>query len=118
MSHLTVAVISAGASPPAGFAKLGAEEQVAKHVAETAAVAEAAAGQPGSRRAYDYVAINPVVVFGPCLTKAHTKASPSFLRDFLFGNPKPDAWITVVDVREVALAHVVALQVQRTLHSI
>lgn len=44
------------------------------------------------------------------MTKAHTKASPSFLRDFLYNNPKPNAWISVVDVREVADAHVVALQ--------
>ena len=47
---------------------------------------------------------------GPCLTKAHTKASPSFLRQFLYGNKAPNAWISVVDVREVAEAHVVALR--------
>ena len=42
--------------------------------------------------------------------QAHTKASPSFLRDFLYGNKKPDAWISVVDVRDVARAHLLALR--------
>eukprot|EP01052_Picozoa_sp_SAG31_P001995 SAG31_NODE_67_length_28318_cov_6.493674_13_plen_301_part_00 len=84
---------------PYGFAKLGAEEAVARHVSK--------------QSVYDHVVINPVVVWGPCLTKAHTKASPSFLRDILYGNPKPDAWITIVDVREVALAHVQALRRQQ-----
>jgi hypothetical protein len=58
--------------------------------------------------------MNPVVVFGPCMTKAHTKASPSFLRDFLYSNSKPNAWISIVDVREVADAHVAALQKSET----
>ncbi len=44
--------------------------------------------------------------------QAHTKASPSFLRDFLYGNKKPDAWISVVDVRDVAQAHLLALRKQ------
>lgn len=48
-------------------------------------------------------------VFAMCL-QAHTKASPSFLRDFLYGNKKPDAWISVVDVRDVAQAHLLALR--------
>ena len=44
------------------------------------------------------------------MLQAHTKASPSFLRDFLYGNKKPDAWISVVDVRDVARAHLLALR--------
>lgn len=117
---------------PYGYAKLGAERLVRDHVA-------------AGGKTYDCCLINPVVVFGPCMTKvrercestapahfafakcvvssplqqpltllwaaqAHTKASPSFLRDFLFGNAKPDAWISVVDVREVSKAHLLALQ--------
>lgn len=81
---------------PYGFAKLGAERLVREHAK--------------SKPDYDCVSINPVVVFGPCLTKAHTKASPSFLRDFLFGNKKPDAWATIVDVRDTAQAHIEALR--------
>lgn len=42
--------------------------------------------------------------------QAHTKASPSFLRDWLYGNRKPDAWISLVDVRDVAQAHLLALR--------
>ena len=80
---------------PYGYAKLSAERLVR----------EAGLASP----LYDTVSINPVVVFGPCLTKAHTKASPSFLRQFLYGNKAPDAWVSVVDVRDVAAAHVVAL---------
>ena len=80
---------------PYGYAKLSAERLVR----------EAGLASPF----YDTVSINPVVVFGPCLTKAHTKASPSFLRQFLYGNKAPDAWVSVVDVRDVAAAHVVAL---------
>ena len=47
---------------PYGFAKLGAEQLVMGHAR--------------SRGTYDVVAINPVVVFGPCLTKAHTARAP------------------------------------------
>eukprot|EP00039_Didymoeca_costata_P019672 m.338472 g.338472 ORF g.338472 m.338472 type:complete len:386 (-) comp18430_c0_seq1:56-1213(-) len=59
--------------------------------------------------AFDVVVINPGVVLGPCLTKAHTKASPVFIRQMLYGNPQPDLNFTFVDVREVALAHVLVL---------
>ena len=79
-----------------GYAKLAAERLVRQR-------AEAA-------DRYDCVCINPVVVFGPCLTKAHTKASPSFVRQFLYGNKIADAWISVVDVREAADAHLAALR--------
>mmetsp|Transcript_145027 Transcript_145027/g.205247 ORF Transcript_145027/g.205247 Transcript_145027/m.205247 type:complete len:347 (+) Transcript_145027:98-1138(+) len=59
----------------------------------------------GEEHGFQVVAINPGVVFGPCLTKAHTKASPVFVRQFLYGNTQPDAKFTWVDVREVAEAH-------------
>eukprot|EP00035_Acanthoeca_spectabilis_P016674 m.345577 g.345577 ORF g.345577 m.345577 type:complete len:347 (-) comp16560_c1_seq3:3194-4234(-) len=59
----------------------------------------------GEENGFEVVAINPGVVFGPCLTKAHTKASPVFVRQLLYGNVQPDAAFTWVDVREVAQAH-------------
>lgn len=50
------------------------------------------------------------MVFGPCLTKAHTKASPVFVRELIYGNPVADISATYVDVRDVATAHVTAMQ--------
>merc|ERR1719215_194056 len=44
------------------------------------------------------------------MTKAHTKASPVFLRQILYGNKQVNAPMTIVDVRDVAEAHVRALQ--------
>lgn len=56
------------------------------------------------------MSINPSVVIGPCLTKAHTKGSPLFVREMAAGKAVPDLWLTFVDVREVAMAHIRALQ--------
>ena len=57
-----------------------------------------------------FVALNPAIVLGPVMTRAHTKASPIFVRDVLFGNPLPPiAGANFVDVRDVAEAHAVAL---------
>ena len=58
---------------------------------------------------FECVALNPSIVFGPCLNKAHTKASPVFLRQLLFHNEQPDISFTIVDVRDVAAATVRAL---------
>ena len=43
--------------------------------------------------------------------QAHTKASPVFIRQLLFGNEMPDTYMQFVDVREVAAAHVAALKI-------
>mmetsp|Transcript_27541 Transcript_27541/g.72407 ORF Transcript_27541/g.72407 Transcript_27541/m.72407 type:complete len:178 (-) Transcript_27541:74-607(-) len=59
----------------------------------------------GEENGFEVVAINPGVVFGPCMTKAHTKASPVFVRQLLYGNVQPDVAFTWVDVRDVAEAH-------------
>jgi len=56
------------------------------------------------------VCLNPGVVIGPVFTKAHTKASPIFLREIIFGNKVMNFPTTYVDVRDVALAHVNAME--------
>eukprot|EP00667_Euglena_gracilis_P013791 EG_transcript_14232 len=80
---------------PYGYAKTQAERLVHRHVAE---------GCP-----YDFVALHPGIVLGPCLAKAHTKASPFFVRQMLFGNEQLPLFVSLVDVRDVAQAHVEAL---------
>jgi nucleoside-diphosphate-sugar epimerase len=54
--------------------------------------------------------LNPAVVIGPVMTKAHTKASPVFIREIIFGNPVLTFPSHYVDVRDVATAHVNALE--------
>ena len=62
------------------------------------------------------VAVNPAIVVGPVMTKAHTKASPIFLRDIIYGNPIPNSENgNFVDVRDVAAAHVTAMERAREL---
>ena len=56
------------------------------------------------------VAVNPGVVIGPVMTKAHTKASALFLRDLIYGNKVMNFPCTFVDVRDVAIGHVNALE--------
>ena len=60
---------------------------------------------------FELVHLNPGMVFGPPLTKVHAKASPRLLRDVISrGQPGvPRLMLNVVDVREVAVAHVRAL---------
>ena len=58
---------------------------------------------------FEVAFINPSVVFGRCLTKAHTKASPVFVRQLIFGNVQPDISFSFVNVVNVAEAHVGAL---------
>ncbi|GMH99044.1 hypothetical protein TrST_g8316 [Triparma strigata] len=56
------------------------------------------------------IAVNPGVVIGPVLSKAHTKASAIFLRDCIYGNKVMNFPCTFVDVRDVAIGHVNALE--------
>jgi len=81
-----------------GYAKVTAEKMVTDYVTKTGGKVDA-------------VSINPCVIAGPCMTKAHTKASPVFIRQLLFGNEMPDTYMQFVDVREVAAAHVAALSI-------
>ena len=58
---------------------------------------------------FDCVAINPSVVLGPALTKAHTKATPVVIRQCLYGNAVQTFMANFVHVTDVAEAHVEAL---------
>jgi nucleoside-diphosphate-sugar epimerase len=56
------------------------------------------------------VAVNPVVVLGPVMTKGHTKASAVFLREIIYGNKMMNFPASFVDVRDIAIGHVNALE--------
>jgi nucleoside-diphosphate-sugar epimerase len=58
----------------------------------------------------ELAAINPVAVFGPVMGKA-VSGSNEFIRRFLDGAMPgyPDLWLPVVDVRDVASAHLLAM---------
>lgn len=57
------------------------------------------------------VTIHPSVVFGPVLHKRHTEGSMSYLKHFVKGPPFVlDMEINFCDVRDVAIAHVNALE--------
>mmetsp|Transcript_89235 Transcript_89235/g.253039 ORF Transcript_89235/g.253039 Transcript_89235/m.253039 type:complete len:335 (+) Transcript_89235:91-1095(+) len=82
-------------------------EEVPYNFAKTEAeklVWEMTKGKP-----YTVSCINPSMVFGPCLAKPHAKASPYVFRQALFGNKQPNQPYSVVDVRDVATAHVEAM---------
>lgn len=78
-----------------GFAKTEAERCVAEHC---------------ESREIRYVALNPSIVIGPVMIKQHSKASAIFLRDVIFGNKVLNVPSNFVDVRDVAEAHVEALE--------
>merc|ERR1712217_932454 len=90
----TVSTIKNG--DPYGYAKARAEKLVHEH-------------KSGK---FDCVSICPGVNLGPCLTKAHTKASAVVVRQFVFGNQQPEYHAHFVDVRDTARAHVLALTVE------
>lgn len=62
---------------------------------------------------FDMVVINPGYVMGPVYTEAHLRSSPTLLRDLMTGKfpMTPQFNFGVVDVREVADAHVNALEI-------
>jgi len=58
------------------------------------------------------VTIHPSVVFGPALHKRHIEGSMSYLKHFVTGPPFVlDIHVNFVDVRDVAIAHVNALEI-------
>ncbi len=64
-----------------------------------------------SQDKWSLVVINPGLVAGPSLTKRKDSTSIDFLSSFLNGKYKagiPDLWFAMVDVREVARAHIIA----------
>jgi dihydroflavonol-4-reductase len=64
------------------------------------------------QRRFALVTINPSMVLGPILAKQHARSSPSVIRDLMTGKfpMVPNFHFGMVDVRDVALAHVRALE--------
>lgn len=62
---------------------------------------------------FDLVSINPAYVMGPMYTRGHLRSSPALLRDIFTGKfPMcPQFNFGIVDVRDVADAHVNALEI-------
>jgi nucleoside-diphosphate-sugar epimerase len=83
---------------------------LSKTLAERAAWDFHRAQPQGSR--FELVALNPVFVMGPLLKKAHVRSSPNTLRDLLIRKMPacPRFHLSIVDVRDVALAHLRALE--------
>ncbi len=83
---------------------------LSKTLAERAAWDFHAAQPEGSR--FELVALNPVVVMGPLFKKAHVRSSPNTLRDLLVRKIPacPRFHFGIVDVRDVALAHLRVLE--------
>ena len=79
-----------------GFAKTSAEKLVWK---------------PGAVENCDIVVINPAVVIGPVLCKAHTKSSAVLVRQIVYNNAMLNYNCSFVDVRDVAQAFANALTV-------
>jgi nucleoside-diphosphate-sugar epimerase len=61
-------------------------------------------------KSYTVSCICPTMVFGPCLCKSHSKASPFIFRQALYGNSFFNNAMSLVDVRNVAQAHVNAME--------
>lgn len=83
---------------------------LAKTLGERAAWDFHAALPEGER--FRLVALCPAVVLGPLYVKAHYRSSPNLLGDVFFGKfpACPRLHLSVVDVRDVALAHQRALE--------
>ncbi|NCG20507.1 MAG: NAD-dependent epimerase/dehydratase family protein [Rhodobacterales bacterium] len=86
---------------PYGLAKVSAERAALDFVAAI----------PEEER-FLLVHLNPGMVWGPPLIKAHAKASPALVRDVISrAQPGvPSLMLSVVDVRDVAQAHLQALR--------
>lgn len=82
---------------------------VAKVAAERAALDFVAALPPQER--FRLVHLNPGMVWGPPLIKAHAKASPKLVRDVISRSQPgvPGLMLSIVDVRDAAAVHVKAL---------
>lgn len=66
-----------------------------------------------SQNKWKLVVINPAFVVGPSLTGASDSESLNFMKDILVGKfamGAPDLWFGFVDVRDVAHAHILALE--------
>lgn len=86
---------------PYGVAKVEAEKSAVAYVKDL----------PEDER-FELVHLNPGMVWGPPLIKAHAKASPKLVRDVISRSQPgvPKLMLSVVDVRDVSAAHIAALQ--------
>lgn len=78
--------------------------------------AELKAWKLSEGKSWKLVTINPGFIIGPSITKRTDSTSISFVLDMLRGKFKmgvPDLYFAVVDVRDVALAHVIAMENQK-----
>ncbi len=84
-----------------GLAKVSAEREALRLTAEV----------PEDQR-WSLVHLNPGMVWGPPLIKAHAKASPLLIRDMVSGTRPgtPRLHLGIVDVRDVAAIHLRAMQ--------
>lgn len=76
-------------------------------------MAEKTAWEYAKSLTLDLVTINPGFILGPALTMRKDSSSISIMNDFVTGKYKtgiPNTWIGIVDVRDVALAHVLAAE--------
>ncbi len=87
-------------SDPYGLAKVSAEKAACDFVAAL----------PEDER-FELVHLNPGMVWGPPMIKAHCKASPKLVRDVLSRSQPgvPKLMLSVVDVRDVSQVHLQAL---------
>ncbi len=76
------------------------------------ALAEREAWKRAEASDYRVVTINPALVLGPVFTKSHIRSSPNVLHDLLSGKfpLAPRFRFSIVDVRDVAAAHIQALR--------
>lgn len=89
---------------PYGLSKVRAEQRAADYVREL----------PSDER-FELVSILPSFVLGPALARVHCRSSPSLIRDLLRGTfpLAPNLAFGTVDVRDVATAHVAAIEAER-----
>jgi dihydroflavonol-4-reductase len=76
--------------------------------------ARALAEEPGGRK-IDFVAILPSLVLGPVMTEQHLRTSPAILYELMRGKwpGVPNLYFQVVDVRDLAKVHVIALEKEK-----
>lgn len=94
---------SASLDDPYPYAKTTAERQARQFVERL----------PEAQR-FGLVAIHPTYILGPVLHQNHARGSPSLIRDLLCGKfpLAPDLAFGMVDVRDVAQAHLRAMEAE------
>lgn len=109
-------------SDPYSLSKLLAERAAADFFTAPAAVDDgaAAADAANDRAPASLTAafVNPGAIYGPVLSTAHVRSSPTILLDLMAGKIPmlPQLGFPAVDVRDVAAAAITAALIQPTLH--